>query len=116
MPDVAGGNILVDTELGDAGNYVRGRSASISGELTSLKTRLQPILDVAAAVDWQGRGQKSYAPYQEAWNHAALGLFGNADTGQIGVLGAIASQLDHCWINYCNNEAAIVKGWTPGGH
>jgi len=111
MPNVD--RILVGPELGESGNNVRNRSAAVAGELAQLKSRLTPIFEISASSEWQGLGQESYAPYQEAWNKAALGLFGDGDSGT-GVLGQIASLLDQCYINYCNNEHAIVRGWTPG--
>ena len=120
MPD--NGQILVGLPLGEAGNNVRNRAAAISTELDALKKRLEPIFALGAPTStaatgtaWSGDGQQSYAPYQMAWNNAATGLFGDGDPTHPGVLGQIAHLLDVCWINYCNNEQAIVKGWTPTG-
>jgi WXG100 family type VII secretion target len=101
MPDVSGARLVVPSDLQSAGTYINGIAATIEGELTALKSLLQPLQDT-----WVGAAQSYYEGLQTEWNIAADGLF-----GPTGILGQIAQAMNLNWNNYTDTEWANVKTW-----
>jgi hypothetical protein len=96
--------LMVGDELAGAGAYINGMAATISDELNQLMNLLAPLGET-----WAGSAAGDYESYQELWNTAAYGLFGENGTG--GVLGAIANAMGVVWGNYSDAEWANIQTW-----
>lgn len=104
MPNIDTAALLVGTELAGAGTTINSYAATITGELAALRQQLAPLQDF-----WTGKAAALYESYQQEWNAAAIGLFG--ENGQGGVLGAIAQAMGVVWGNYSDCEWANVQTW-----
>jgi hypothetical protein len=103
VPDVESANLGVPVELESAGPYVRGVSSALSGELTTLQGRLDPI-----AATWTGDTYNDFNNFEAMWHNSAINLFGDGADNP-GILGVIAKALDIAWINYQNTEHGNSK-------
>jgi len=100
-----GDHLRVPPELEAAGGRMASYAATIDGQLSALRTKLDPLKD-----HWQGPAQSYYEELQVEWNVAAEGLL-----GPNGVCGDIASALNLAWNNYTDCEWANVKTWRTHG-
>jgi hypothetical protein len=104
MSNIDTSSLMVQDALASAGSTMNGYAAEITGELTRLKQQLAPLQDY-----WTGQAATLYESYQQEWNAAAYGLFGEDGTG--GVLGVIAHAMGVVWNNYSDCEWANVQTW-----
>jgi WXG100 family type VII secretion target len=101
MGDISGTPIAVPTDLEAAGAYINNQAMTMSDELHTLWTQLEPLQST-----WVGSAQTYYQGLQQEWNVAAAGLF-----GPDGVLGQIAGAMNVNWGNYSDSEAANTATW-----
>jgi hypothetical protein len=99
--------IMVQGDLAACGAQINQMAGSICDELQTLKNQLAPLGEA-----WAGAASSDYQSYQEMWNAAAYGLFGEDGSG--GVLGAIAHAMNVVWANYSDAEWANVQTWQNG--
>jgi WXG100 family type VII secretion target len=101
MSDVDSSNIMVHSDLEQAGSTINGMAQTIADELNTLIQQLAPLPDI-----WTGPASGYYEGLQNEWNYAADGLF-----GPNGVLGQIAHAMHVVWNNYAEAEWANVNTW-----
>jgi uncharacterized protein YukE len=94
-------HLAVPLDLEHAGPYINSVAQQASDELTQLRNRLQPVLEI-----WCGDAMDYYSGLQDEWNIAAEGLLGPE-----GVLGTIAHAMNITWKNYTECEWANVQTW-----
>lgn len=98
--------LMVPTSLGEAGPFVRSTATDITLQLEELARQLSMLPET-----WSGDQALAFEKLKQDWNLAAMGLFGDGQT-QPGILGHVATKLDHAWYVYVTTQQGNTKRWT----